>query len=384
MPGEDPEDRGASGPPHPHDRAWFHPSELQGFVSASSADRATGPRRRGLTAAVVAGSIALAALIGVGGTAVLRSDGDDPSAPAAAAFGDSETTEQVLAHVGLSVLTLRVARADGVERATGLALGGGVILASAHTMDGSTSVAVVVDGTKVPLEMVGSDPKTYLAVWRTANGADSGPAPEFGSSDEVRVGDPVAAVAAGRGDHWMGFGEVTAVNRLLVQDPVVVAGLMDSDTGAEPVHSGGPVVDTQGRVVAVLVVPPGTEPSGLAVPIEVARDVAGQLAVTGGAQHGWLGLVAADETDRTGGGAKIEKVVKHGPSAGSGIRRGDVVTGIRVGEAHIAIASVGELMAEVRSLRPGTSIDLDLLRDDQELRVTVWLGDAPAVPEAQS
>src|SRR5438105_446378 len=104
-------------------------------------------------------------------------------------------------------------------------------------------------------------------------------------------------------------------------------------------HPGGALVDTRGEVVGILVVPPDSSTAGLALPIDQARDVASQLTARGSAEHGWLGVWATDDTDLTGGGARVQGVVPGSPAASAGLVQGDVIVDVGKAGSTTAISS---------------------------------------------
>jgi putative serine protease PepD len=113
---------------------------------------------------------------------------------------------------------------------------------------------------------------------------------------------------------------------------------------------------------------------GAAVPIDIARDVARQLAATGQAVHGWLGVVGTDALDRQGGGVRVQTVVPDSPAAGSidligtpALMPGDVI--MAVGE--VDVASREDLVAAVRRLKPKDPVDLTIVRGDKISHVQV-------------
>jgi len=321
--------------------------------------------------------------------------GDEPAgrdgAVTVMAFEGRHGAELVTA-VGASIVAVRGERVagDGVEL-SGTCVAHGQVLTSAHALDGMDAVTVEsTSGAVLPARVVGVDPETDLALL-AVDRLDAPPV-ATGSAGALETGDPVMAVAAGPGRHWARTGEVAGGARTVEAGRSVVAGLVDTGTRASAEQSGGAVVDDTGVVVGVLVVPPATDPSGLALPIEIARDVAVQLAATGRAEHGWLGVIGSDDTDRARGGALIERVRDGSPADGAGLVEGDVIVELADAHATTAIASMADLMGEIRRRRPRDVVQLTVLRGDGQLDVTAVLGavtdspatdgDAPAAPRS--
>jgi S1-C subfamily serine protease len=232
------------------------------------------------------------------------------------------------------------------------------------------------DGHTVPATVVGRDPATDLALL-AVNETRTRPA-KLGESKGLSVGQQVIGVASsasGR-NRWVDVGEIGSFNRSFVwSQGVSVPGLIDTDMTASEEHSGGALIDTRGAVVGILVVPPDASTAGFSVPIEQARDVTAQLMAGGEARHGWLGVFAADATDRVGGGARVQGVVTDSPADRAGLAQGDLIVDFRIGNATTAITSVSQLMAEVGRRKPGERLDFTLYRDGGERHVVIKLGE---------
>jgi putative serine protease PepD len=381
VPEHDDEESDASGPPpDPLDRVWLHPSELHSFMAAGESRPSPARTRR---TALLGFAVVAALVVAVSVVVVLTDDAaDDSSTPLAtgvdAFSADRVPTDMVLV-AGASVVTIQVARADGMTKASGVCIDDGLVLTSAHALEGAAGIAVATEDERLPAAAAGVDPGTDLALLRVDD--LNVPAARLGSSEGLREGDWVLGLAAGAkaDQHWVNVGAVSAFDRLFVTPAgAVVAGLIDTRTGAGRAHSGGVVLDSRGSVIGILTVPRGAAPSGLAVPIDTARDVALQLAATGTAAHGWLGVSGADDTERAGGGARLEEVVAESPADDAGLDDGDVIVAVADGQATTAVSGIHELMTEITSRRPGQSLKLTVLRDGAKRHVPVELGEQSA------
>jgi len=135
---------------------------------------------------------------------------------------------------------------------------------------------------------------------------------------------------------------------------LVLAGLVETDVSPGDAIGGGALLDTSGSVVGILT----RIAAGRAVPIEVARDVADQLATTGRVRHGWLGLDAIDAGDRPGGGARVTAMTAGGPAAVAGLRLNDVI--VRVGNERVT--DLADLVAAIARRRPGDPVEITFWR----------------------
>ncbi|MGQ0805005.1 MAG: S1C family serine protease [Actinomycetota bacterium] len=374
MPDHDDEDDGASGPPpDPLDRLWFHPSELRSFLgSPTRSTRAPQHRRSALVGLAAAG--ALVATVGLVVVSGALDSANDTALPGGIDALGGGAAARVVAIAGASVVTVQVTRADGTTTASGVCIDNEVVLTSAHALEGATAVTVVAqDETSLPAVAAGADPETDLALLRVDSLAV--PAARAGSSDDLREGHAVLAVATGTRSkpQWVSVGTVEGLDEFVVTAAgTVIVGLIDTGTSAGRRHSGGAVIDERGRLVGILTVPRGASP-GLAMPIDTARDVAEQLAATGKAAHAWLGVTGADETERAGGGARVDEVLPASPAEKAGIASGDVIVAVSDGESTTSVSSMADLMAEVRDRRPGHSLELTVLRDGAKRHMPVAL-----------
>lgn len=367
MPGSDPDDEDSGGPPpDPSDRIWVHPSELTSFVARSR------PRssRRARWVALAAGLAVVAAVAGV--AALMTVNNSSRSAKPAR----TGALQRIVATLAPSVVAVRAARGDDMSQASGVCVQAGQIVTSAHALDGASAVAVVTsDGRTLPAGVVATDPITDLAVL-TVDGRSTQPA-QIGASAGLEVGQRVMGIAAGTGRRpWVDVGQIGAFNSAFVWgEGVSVPGLIKTNMTAGEQHSGGALVDDRGAVIGILVVPPDSSTAGLALPIDQARDVTAQLTARGSVEHGWLGVWATDDTERAGGGARVQGVVPGSPADHAGMEQGDVI--VEVGKAGntTAVASVSQLMSEVGKRKPGDRVSVTLYRDRGKRRVGVELGD---------
>ena len=258
----------------------------------------------------------------------------------------------------------------------------GTILTNAHVVDGvpaSELRAVLPDGSVVALDLVGSAPKTDLAVVR-ATGQTLTPA-QFGDSNALRRGQSVIAIGEPLGlSGSVTRGVVSALGRPVPAGPSdEVLDMIQTDAALNPGNSGGPLVDAQGRVVGItsgslVADSEGGRPEslGFAIPIDHARRIADELVRTGRATVAGLAVTARD-ADSTG--AAVTDVRPGSGPQTAGLRAGDVVT--RFGARPIS--TVDDLAAAVQSSVPGSTVDLTVTGADGTSRVvTVPLETGPA------
>ena len=259
----------------------------------------------------------------------------------------------------------------------------GVVLTNAHVVGESRTVDVgLADGRTLRGQVVGRDPTIDVAVVRVS--AQNLPTAPLGDSDKLEVGQSAIAIGNPLGlERTVTSGVISAVNR----NPrgISLDGLIQTDAAISPGNSGGPLVDSRGRVVGInTAVLSGAGASGLgfAVPINLANDVVRQVLTTGRITRSFLGIGYADiepELAQQFGlpvkeGIIVGRVEAGSPAARAGIRAQDIV--VRVNDTPVT--NGGDLRRVLRSQPPGTTVRLEIVRPAGRSTVSVQLGEAPA------
>ncbi len=256
---------------------------------------------------------------------------------------------------------------------------GGHIMTNAHTVDGAERILVGIgDGRVLGGSVVGADDETDIAVVRV-DGDHLVPA-EFGDSDKLKVGQPVLAIGNPLGlpgGPTVTSGVVSSLHRNIRIGDGDGLPVIQTDAAVNPGNSGGPLVDLQGRIVALNAATiPYAEGIGFAVPINAALDVARQILEHGRPQRAWLGVVGYDVDKRiahyyglsVSQGVFLVELSEGSPAAGSGLRVGDVITAL---DGH-PIAEVSDLVEALRGKKIGDAIDVEVERQGpRKIRVTL-------------
>lgn len=258
----------------------------------------------------------------------------------------------------------------------------GVIITNAHVVGDARSVEVsLADGRKLTGRVLGGDGSVDVAVVRV-QGTDLPVAP-IGDSDRLEVGQTAIAIGNPIGlDRSVTSGIVSAVNR----DPrgVGLDGLIQTDAAISPGNSGGPLLDSQGRVIGINTVvlrAPGAEGLGFAVPINLAVDVAEQVVRTGRVHRAFLGITFRDIDPMLAEqfelpveeGVIVAGVARDTPADKAGIEAGQIITKID-GEK---VTQGGDLRRALRAHKPGDRVKLHLVGPAGEADVDVQLAEAP-------
>src|SRR5215210_1802445 len=213
----------------------------------------------------------------------------------------------------------------------------GLLLTNAHVVARSTGGrAVFSDGSEAPVEVVGADPLSDLAVVR-ARGTTPPPA-VLGDAATLQVGQLVVAVGNPFGlAGSVTAGVVSALGRSLPtrdgRTARVVEDVIQTDAALNPGNSGGALADARGRVVGINTAVAGWG-LGLAVPInDTTRKIVQALLRDGRVRRAYLGVVGtpapvpADVAERHArhSGVRLAEVVPDSPAARAGLRPGDLV-----------------------------------------------------------
>ncbi|WP_160122883.1 DegQ family serine endoprotease [Rhodovarius lipocyclicus] len=265
----------------------------------------------------------------------------------------------------------------------------GIIVTNNHVIDGASEINVILqDNTTLRAELVGTDPRTDIAVLRVRHNAPL-PFVPWGDSDTAEVGDWVLAIGNPFGlGGTVTAGIVSARGRDIRQGPF--DDFIQTDAAINRGNSGGPLFNTRGEVVGIntAIYSPsgGSIGIGFSIPSNLARGIARQLAEGGRVRRGWLGVNIQQVTDeiaeslglRDGTkGALVARVQEGTPAAEAGIRNGDVV--LRFNNQEVRdMRSLPRIVAETAV---GTRAPVVLWRDGREVTVHVTLGELP--PEQQ-
>ena len=255
----------------------------------------------------------------------------------------------------------------------------GYILTNNHVIEGADEIQVQFPdkGPKREAKIIGSDPKTDIAVIKIA---DKGlPFVQVGDSAKLEIGQWVMAVGNPFGlDSTVTVGVVSAKGRIIGAGPY--DDFIQTDASINPGNSGGPLFNEQGQVVGIntAIVASG-QGIGFAIPINLAKDLIPQLISKGKVTRAWLGVGIQDITPELAQsfklpdqkGALISNVFPDSPAAKGGLKSGDIVRkfdGQVIGDSH-------ELPTLVARLPVGKRIAIEVLRDGGPKALEIVLGE---------
>jgi serine protease Do len=269
---------------------------------------------------------------------------------------------------------------------SGFVLGNGYVLTNNHVVEGADEILVrFSDRRELSAELIGADPRSDLAVLKVD--AKDLPSVRLGDSDKLKVGEWVLAIGSPFGfDYSVTAGIVSAKGRSLPTElNENYVPYLQTDVAINPGNSGGPLFNLDGEVVGInsqiYSNSGGFMGVSFAIPINVAMEVVDQLQETGRVSRGWLGVMIQNVDKNLAEsfglerphGALVSKVLEDSPAEHGGILEGDIITAIN----GLAIDLSSELPHFVGRIRAGSEAELDLIRDGEEIQLTLTIGEAP-------
>jgi serine protease Do len=276
----------------------------------------------------------------------------------------------------------------------------GYIVTNNHVIEGADEITIeFFGGEKLPAKLIGTDPKTDIALLKVEAGKPL-PFVSFGNSDLMRVGDWVVAMGNPLGQGFsVSAGIVSARNRELSG---TYDDYLQTDAAINRGNSGGPLFNMDGQVIgvntAILSPNGGSIGIGFSMASNVVVKVVDQLKEFGETRRGWLGVRIQDVTEDIAESMGLTEAkgalvtdVPDGPSKDAGILAGDVITmfnGQPVGDAgdltrRVADAPVGEAVPVV-ILREGATQTIEVTlgrREEAEAQAVPASSDAPPEPK---
>jgi putative serine protease PepD len=256
----------------------------------------------------------------------------------------------------------------------------GHIVTNAHVVDGAGSITVhLTNAESVKAKLVGVDASSDLAVLKVDVPASRLDALPLGSSASVDVGEGVVAIGSPFGlPGTVTAGIVSAVNRT-IQAPngYSIPNAVQTDAAINHGNSGGPLLDTSGRVIGVNAQiesdSGGNDGVGFAIPVDTVKRVTSAIVAGKAVEHAYLGVRIGNSQQGTAG-ALVGSVQSGTPAASAGLRQGDVITAIN----GRRITSADELTAAIGARQPGSVVKLTVSRGGSTLTLTATLGSRPA------
>ncbi len=260
----------------------------------------------------------------------------------------------------------------------------GYIISNYHVIKDADEVVVrLSDRRELPAKVVGSDPRSDIAVLKIETKQPL-QALTLGSSEKLQVGEWVLAIGSPFGfDHSVTAGIVSAKGRSLPNENYVP--FIQTDVAINPGNSGGPLFNLRGDVVGVnsqiYSRTGGFMGVSFAIPIDVVMDVYRQIRDKGTVSRGWLGVLIQDVTAELAesfqmkkpGGALVSRVLPGSPAENAGIKAGDVIT--RFDGRTIGTST--DLPPMVGTTKAGQKVTAEIIREGKVRKVTLIIAELP-------
>ncbi len=267
----------------------------------------------------------------------------------------------------------------------------GYVVTNNHVVDGADEVDVRTDdGKTYTAKVIGTDPRTDLALIKVDGGSTTFPFAKLSDSNP-RIGDWVLAVG-----NPFGLGGTVTAGIVSASGRDIGSGPYDDfiqiDAPINKGNSGGPSFNVDGEVVGVntAIYSPSGGNVGIAfsIPASTVKQVVAQLKDKGSVSRGWIGVqiqpVTKDIADSLGlkkaEGALVAEPQRGSPADKAGIQSGDIITAVN-GET---VKDARVLARKIGSLAPGETVKLTTLRKGQEKTVELTLGELPKQRDARN
>ncbi len=268
----------------------------------------------------------------------------------------------------------------------------GYIVTNAHVVrshsENSSKIAqrvtvVLADKSEYTAEIIGTDPRTDLAVLKINTNGKKLPTAEFGDSTKLSEGELAVAIGNPLGFELYGSvtcGIISALNRTITIDEYEMI-LIQTDAAINPGNSGGPLLNSCGQVIGInssKIISDYAEGLGFAIPITSAKIVIDDLIengyVTGRARIGIngedVGKSNAKHYDLPEG-VYVRYIEKNSAAEASGIEVGDII----VAADGKNVTSMRELNKIKESFSSGEKLSVTVFRDGEKKNITILLGE---------
>ena len=390
------------------------PGQFQPEPDSTPPVRATTTRRSGVrTGAIIALVIIIALVFGTGlfagwqfgrtsnssspnGNVATLQPGNNPPATVPALTGNNieAVREAVVAKVRPAVVQVNVTTQGGGGLGSGVIIDGrGYIVTNNHVVNGAQTIEVVLyDGTRLPAQIVGTDPADDLAVIKVTPPKNGLTTVKIGDSTKLSVGQDVLAIGNPLGiTQTVTSGIISALSRNVSegQGGATLPDAIQTDAPINPGNSGGALVDMQGNLVGIptltAIDPQFNTPAngvGFAIPSNRVSFIAQQIIANGRVTHtgrAVLGVqvasvdanLAAQDNLSVDHGALIISLTQGYPAASAGLKPGDVIVQID----NTPVNDTASLGGALVNKNPGDTVAVHIYRGNQQMTINVKLGE---------
>lgn len=303
----------------------------------------------------------------------------------------SRSVVNVVEKVGPAVVAIGIRKASIPPHSDGEGAGSGMIIApdgfvltNDHVIDNTTALEVALtDGRTFTAQIIGTDSATDLAIVRVS--ANDLPAVELGDSDILRAGQLAIALGNPLGfQNTVSAGVISALGRALrSRSGRLIENVIQTDVALNPGNSGGPLVDSRGRVIgintAMIFMAQGIS---FSIPVNTAKWVVGELVKHGKVKRAFLGIAVQGRPisrrvqrlleKETNTLVEVLSVDSRGPAQKTGIKVGDFILSVNGRD----LGTVDDMHRFLAKQPPGSAINLTIFRDNEKQELVIISGEA--------
>ena len=262
----------------------------------------------------------------------------------------------------------------------------GFILTAQHVIDKAKEIEIrLADSKRLPARVIAADSQIDLAILKIDDVREL-PTLPLGDSAAIRVGDLalVFGYPFGR-ESSMNLGIVSRTGRIYSDSASYE--LIQTDAGAYPGGSGGPLLNTKGHVIGMITMAAERGNLGFATPINVIKRILPRLASGEKFAWGWLGVqmsdISLDQAKSLGvfpaKGVIVQTVLPGQPAARAGIQKQDVILSVN----DTQVDSPRDVARVIGGFEAGRVVRLSILRKGKSLQLSIPLGAKPESTKAR-
>lgn len=268
----------------------------------------------------------------------------------------------------------------------------GHIVTNNHVIDKAETISVTLsDSTKFEAKVIGTDPKTDLAVIKIDSPIPLSPV-KLGDSDKIRVGDWILAIG-----NPFGLGSSVTAGIISAKSRDIEAGPYDNfiqtDAAINQGNSGGPMFNMAGEVIgissAIFSTTGANQGIGFAIPVNLANWVISQLKRHGTVKRGWIGVkiqpnsteISANLGIKANQGVVVSGTSEDSPARQAGLQAGDIILSFN----NLPIDNTKNLSRLIAETAVGTRAPMEIWRNQAKQILTVPVEEMPEeAPQKQS
>jgi serine protease Do len=244
----------------------------------------------------------------------------------------------------------------------------GYIVTNHHVIESATTLTVITNNEEeYPAKVVGFDEGNDFAVIKIE--ATGLPCVKLGSSDDLIVGDMVAAIGNPLGEITTSLtvGYISVKDRdVTIQNSII--NMLQTDTAINPGNSGGPLFNMKGEVIGITTAKysgSAVESIGFAIPIDDVAQMIDDLLEKGYISAPYMGVNITTQTD--GIGVYVASVEANTPAAKAGLQKGDIIVGI----GEYETPTLASLDKALRNFEPGETATIQVYRNRKILDLSI-------------